>query len=362
LGNNYFGCNLHILMSYIAETKIQMKNSIILLILIFINISFVNAQPGPYSGILKFKVYKDGKIIDLSNKNWKVITGKYIYSEKQKPYKFPEFYQIIPKGTPMGGMVSDDFYLDIIFKKDTMKIYTPSFSSKDVILDSIPFLKGTFKIPQHNYDLKYITDTAATLMSEEDEMKTDTFTIKSQPFVLNNLLCYWEHFFVIYDNFGIEIEAKLYDYKTKQIILEYSESPRNPEYYYDYKSESYFDSINMHYFEDFNFDGYKDFSIYSYGSMAMTSVTSIYLFNNKTKVFDYSEELSDNTIEEIDTIKRILKTFSWDMENTYNKIHHFDRSGKLLFSEIFDYSNETDDLVYYRKIVNQKVIEQRTKK
>lgn len=138
------------------ETKV--KNSIIFLILILFTNGFVFAQPGAYSGILKFKVYKDGKIIDLANKNWKVITGKYTYSEKQKSYQFPDFYQITPKETPMGGMVAEDFYLDIIFKKDTMKIFTPSFSSKDVILDSIPFIRGIFKIPQHIYDLKYLTD------------------------------------------------------------------------------------------------------------------------------------------------------------------------------------------------------------
>lgn len=135
-----------------------MKNFYILLILYFIPYGLVFAQPGAYSGILKFKVYKDGKIIDLSDKNWKITTGKDTQLENQKPYDFPNFYQITPKGTPMGGMVSEDFYLDIIFKKDTMKIFTPNFRSKDVILDSIPFMKGIFKIPQHIYDLKYLTD------------------------------------------------------------------------------------------------------------------------------------------------------------------------------------------------------------
>jgi hypothetical protein len=94
----------------------------------------------------------------LSDKNWKITTGNYTQLENQKPYEFPNFYQITPKETPMGGMVYEDFYLDIIFNKDTMKILTPNFRSKDVILDSISFMKGTFKIPQHIYDLKYLTD------------------------------------------------------------------------------------------------------------------------------------------------------------------------------------------------------------
>ncbi|MDR6968842.1 hypothetical protein J2X31_002868 [Flavobacterium arsenatis] len=204
-----------------------------------------------------------------------------------------------------------------------------------------------------------VTDTVAPLLAEENGMKVDTLTIKSKPFLLNNLLCNWKHSFLIYNNYGLDIEAKLYDYKTKKIILEYEESPKYPEYYYDYNSETYFDSINKHYFKDFNFDGFKDFSIYSYGSMPMTSGTSIYLFNKKTKTFDFSEELSDNTIEERDSIKRILKTTSWNMEYQFEKKHHFDSKGKINFTEAFTYPNDTA-IVYYKKIIDGKIIEQRT--
>ena len=96
-----------------------------------------------------------------------------------------------------------------------------------------------------------ITDTVAFLNTEKSEIKIDTLTIKSKPFVLNNLVCNWKHFFIIYDDYGLDIEAKLYDYKTKKIILEYYESPKFPEYYYDYKSATYFDSINKKHFDDF---------------------------------------------------------------------------------------------------------------
>jgi hypothetical protein len=213
------------------------------------------------------------------------------------------------------------------------------------------------KLPAQNI---VATDTVMPIIAEEYKVKIDTLTLKSEPFLLNNLLCNWKHFLMIYDNYGIDIEAKLYDYKTKKIILEYDESPKFPEYYYDYKSVSYFDSINKKYFDDFNFDGLKDFSIYKYGSMPMTSGTEIYLFNKKTKTFDYSEDLTDNIIEEKDSIKRLLKTSSWNMQSNTTKIHHFDKSGKLIFSEQFDYPNDTL-IVHYQKIINQKIVEKRTK-
>lgn len=204
-----------------------------------------------------------------------------------------------------------------------------------------------------------INDMVAPATAEESEVKADTLILTSRPFTLNNLLCYWKHSFLIYDYGGLDIEAKLYDYKTKRILLEYEESPKHPEYYYDYKSETYFDSINKNYFDDFNFDGFKDFTIYYNGSMAMTSTTAIYLFNNENKTFERSD-LSDTSIEKIDTINRILQTSSWDMNYQFERKHHFDSNGKLIFSEQFTYANDTTEIVHYKKTIDGKIVEQKT--
>jgi hypothetical protein len=231
----------------------------------------------------------------------------------------------------------------------------------------ILFIVSCKNITQANLPAQNIavTDTIKPILAEDYEVKVDTLTLKSNPFVLNNLLCNWKHFFTIYDNYGLDIEAKLYDYKTKKIILEYEESPKYPEYYYYYKSATYFDSINKNYFEDFNFDGFKDFSIYIYGSMPMTSATAIYLFNNKTKKFE-SSDLSDTTIDEMDSINKILTTHSWWLEGTLYKKHHFDKNGKVKFrediSESYYYPNDTTEMKIrvYKKIIDEKVIENRT--
>lgn len=137
-----------------------MKKSLLSFLLLLFAAAFVAAQPGPYSGILKFKVYNNGEMIDLSNPDWLLVPAKYTSVPNPKPYQFPDYYQITPKGTPMGGMVQEDFYLYLIHKKDTMKIYTPDFSSENVVLDNIPFSKGTFKIPQHIYLLKELTSNS----------------------------------------------------------------------------------------------------------------------------------------------------------------------------------------------------------
>lgn len=135
-----------------------MKSQLITLFLLFCINSF--AQPGPSGGMLSFKVYNNGKKINLPNENWKITptnitladsanTGRFYFPDKNEG-----FYNIIPAPTPAGGSVKDDFYLDIVFKKDTMRIYPPSFRHQDIELDSIPFQKGVYKIPQSVYDFK----------------------------------------------------------------------------------------------------------------------------------------------------------------------------------------------------------------
>lgn len=138
-----------------------MKSQLITFFLLFCINSF--AQPGPFGGMLSFKVYNNGKKINLPNENWKITptnitladsanTGRFYFPDKNEG-----FYNIIPAPTPAGGSVKDDFYLDIVFKKDTMRIYPPSFRHQDIELDSIPFQKGVYKIPQSVYDFKKIS-------------------------------------------------------------------------------------------------------------------------------------------------------------------------------------------------------------
>lgn len=212
-----------------------------------------------------------------------------------------------------------------------------------------------------------VIDTVASV--DGRELKTDTLTKVSDAFMLNKLLCYWNHHFVIYhygnEEYGLDITMKLHDQKTKKLLLEWEFSPKYSEDY-DYKSEYYFDSINKRHFRDMNFDGYKDFTIYSHGSMPMTSATNVVVFNHETKSFENSD-LSDNVIEELDSVNRILTTSSWDMRANYTKKHHFDDKGKIKFTEVFTEVFEEEEVIgdstvtklRYQKIVDGKVVEQR---
>ena len=127
-----------------------MRKSIIFLILTLFTIGFAFGQPGENSGILKFKIYNDGKIINLSDTNWKVNIYKNQKYSTTKAYKSDDYYAI-------SDINVENFYVDILFKKDTMRIYTPliNFNIETTItFDSIPFRKGNYKIPKHIYELE----------------------------------------------------------------------------------------------------------------------------------------------------------------------------------------------------------------
>ena len=134
-----------------------MKNLIVLFALIAFK---TYAQPvhSP-TGTLAFKVYKDGKQVDLSNSSWKIEPKNITLSEKQVPYRYPDFYRVSPVSTYMGGLVQEDFFLNIIFKNDTMQVHPPNFRNSHITLDSVPFSPGIYILPPHIYSLKNVTSS-----------------------------------------------------------------------------------------------------------------------------------------------------------------------------------------------------------
>ncbi len=94
----------------------------------------------PHGGSLYFKVYKEGELIKFPNNTWEINVKNSVF-ENGKIIKH----------------VIDDFYLDIIHNKDTMRIYPPSFKDQYVELDSISFRKGTFTIPVSAHDFRVIS-------------------------------------------------------------------------------------------------------------------------------------------------------------------------------------------------------------
>ena len=152
-----------------------------------------------------------------------------------------------------------------------------------------------------------ITDTVATR-----EISAHKYGIikKSNPFKINGIECFWEQTDTLVEEGTMDL-IRLKDYKTKRVLINHIDCCCCKYGFDFYSSEN---------FLDVNFDGFKDFLIGSYGSMAMFESTNIYLFDNKTKQFVYSD-LSDNGIE-TDSIKRKLITRSFDRNFEKTKTHY----------------------------------------
>jgi hypothetical protein len=178
-------------------------------------------------------------------------------------------------------------------------------------------------------------------VKELSQTKIDTSVKISAPFNLNNIKCNWKQI----DSVSGAITIELRDYKTQRILLSYSDYFKSGN---DINAEDYF---NEH-FEDLNFDGFKDFFITSQGSKPMTDLVNMYLFNEKTKSFEFSEELSDNAIEEIDSVNRILSTTSSTLDGETIKKHYFNKNGTIKYSEIITKSDvsENDSVAHYKNI------------
>lgn len=234
----------------------------------------------------------------------------------------------------------------------------------------ISFLFTLFLSCQHSKNnlianTRIISDTIS--IEAITETRYDTIIKISEPFILNELSCYWKHYFIIADYGLSEIIMELKEDKTDKLLFQYSDYVKYEDDF-NYKSDSYFDEINEKHFIDVNFDGYKDFIIRSYGSMPMTDRTNIYIFYKQIKTFDSQKDadgeyLSDSNIDEIDTINKILTTSSFSMELVFRRKHHFDNNGKIKFSEYFSeeffYPNDTIEkrVTTYTKIINGKEVE-----
>lgn len=192
-----------------------------------------------------------------------------------------------------------------------------------------------------------ITDTIA--------QRTDTLTKISEPFKINGIECYWKVSIIMEQGDfegGFITRELMIDNKTQKTILKDTDFAHIDGYNdIDFEEEK-------ENFKDINFDGFKDFIVLSYSnSSPMNNFYNIHIFNNNTKSFDFSEELSDTEIE-IDSLNRkVTSAYGYRNYSVY-KVHHFDKYGKIKFTEEFSedlgIQNDTVTVIhkFYKKIIN----------
>ena len=209
-----------------------------------------------------------------------------------------------------------------------------------------------------------ITDTLAQKIPEYKKReinwaKSDTIVKISEPFLINEIKCFWEFEITVYEGAtgGLGIN-RLKNHNTNQILL-------LNEDYFDLDLFNSIDKNNFDFnggFRDANFDGLKDFIVYSKtGSGSGGSAFNVYLFNKKKNIFELSEELSGGEFE-INESDKTVSTY-WKMGVGWNssRVHHFDKNGKIKFTEITTreiIDGDTTSLLQttYKKVANGKTV------
>ncbi|TXI66675.1 MAG: hypothetical protein E6Q45_08820 [Flavobacterium sp.] len=196
------------------------------------------------------------------------------------------------------------------------------------------------------------TDKVAVKNTEKD-----TIFKTSKPFKINNINAFWKYY-ITPDK---EITMELRQYKTNKILLVHSDISQ---FEYNFlKNKNYTDEKYLENFRDVNFDDNTDFVIYSNkDSGSGGSFFVIYLFDNKKKAFEHSEELSGGEAE-TNIANRTLTTY-WKSGVSINtrKIYHFGKNGEVEFTERF-YNEHLEENIWkkeYEKTIKGKVVEQRT--
>lgn len=191
-----------------------------------------------------------------------------------------------------------------------------------------------------------------TVSEKEPSEINNVDSIKiSAPFNINGIKCILKQI----DSTSGATTLEFRDYKTQRILISFSDYFRTENMWeVDYFKEN---------FVDLNFDGFKDFFLTKNGGSAMSDITNIYIFKEKTKSFELSEDLSDNIIEEVDSINRILSTSSFTIDNQTIKKNYFNKNGTIKYYETINKSlvSQNDTVAkynnFYQKIVNDKVVE-----
>lgn len=271
----------------------------------------------------------------------------------------------------MIGGDSDSYELSSEFINDSIFI-TTQINGETIVDDNERMVYAYDSIiKKYNYnqfiELQLIEQDTFSYEKEyysEFNKRKEKHKFYSKPFQINNITCHWitELELRFDDKKQVQkaknLNRRLVNSNTKKVLLTTEEDVITGNFTngFDYLTENFF---------DFNFDGYVDFSIYNYNkSGASNSFYDNFLFNPKTKQFEYCEKLSGGEI----TIDKKLRAahffYKSGINNHLSKTIYYNENGKVLFEEnlktedaLDKKSNEWYIKKTYTKIKNGKVIE-----
>lgn len=244
-----------------------------------------------------------------------------------------------------------------------------------ILLYTILILFGCKKSNETNSIAEKITVDSISKISminevpfveKNNSIQIDTLVKVSKPFVINNVNCYWK--FTVYLNNEIQGgngTLELIGLDNKQALLTDGENEYyelNASYYTHSFNGISFEQLNDESIKDINFDGYNDFMLYSrVSSGSGGEFYKVYLFDNKTELFKFSKELSGGYLTINNDNRSLLSSWKNGAGNYTERVHYFDKTGKIKFTEII-----TNEIIWgdtlsllkksYKKIIEGKVV------
>jgi len=277
----------------------------------------------------------------------------------------------------MRGGDSDSYTMSSDFINDS--IFVQTLVNQETIKDETNLMAYAFDsiITKYRYTNSFELDTLNkdTFKYEKEYFKrynkpVENHIFYSKPFQINGLDCYWKTSIeTIFEEDGKPLQARNI---SRVLINTISKKPLlGPikDVIIQNNETAFFDPLLTN-FKDYNFDGNLDFSIYnSLSSGGSHAFYDNYIFNAKTKKFDYDKKSSGAEI----TVDEKHKTVSlyFNMGRTFHeeKIIYYSKIGKELFTESFIEEEVKDpklDNYYikktYLKTIASKVIQKRITK
>ena len=198
------------------------------------------------------------------------------------------------------------------------------------------------------------------------EIQKDTLIKTSDPFVINNLTCFWRLTFLVEKgNINGKGILELINLKNNETLLHNSDDFNFEDSYYTHSFNTiHFESLNLDAMKDLTFDGFQDFMLFDkIASRSAGMFYRAYIFNPKTKKFELNETLSGYELT-IDEKNKTLSTYAKNgMGWNVSQVRFFDKNGKVTSTEQTVRETISVDtsrylITTFSKMKNDKIIQQ----
>ncbi len=307
---------------------------------------------------------------DFMSKNTRDFFTQLFYRKKfgdqiEKVVQIHNYDSISEITLAMIGGDSDSYSLSSEFVNDS--IFTQTLVTRETIKDEANLMGYAFDsiITTFKYNDTFKLDTISkdTFRYEKEYFKrydkpVENHIFYSNTFKINNLSCFWQTTIEIhFDDNGKPLQGKnitriLINKQTKKPILV---SMPNV---IVHNETDFFDPL-LDNFKDYNFDGYVDFSMYNFISSGAThAFFDNYLYNPKTKKFDYDRKSAGAEITVDEKLKTV--TFYQNLGRIYHNetIQYYNQKGTIMYEESIseeEQKEKNSDTYFIKKTYTKKV-------